>query len=355
MQPLTTGFHHSTLVTSSAGASVRFYRDLLGLRLVKRTVNFDDPGSHHLYFGDERGRPGTLVTFFEWPWARRGRWGIGGAHHLAFGVADEAAQLRWKRRLTDVGVNVSGPYNRGYFTSIYFLDPDGHILEIATAGPGYAIDEPIEALGRETRMPPAAQLRPNRDEAAIRARTHPEPVSEIDDGMRLTGIHHITGITDDLERLDEFYQQTLGLRLVKRSVNQDDPEMPHWFWASYDGTRVEPHSSLTHFGWASLKRKAVLGAGQTHHYALRVADAEQQLEWREHLVSLGLEVSPVMDRKYFSSIYFRAPDGQLLEIATDGPGFTVDEEPAALGSELRLPDWLEPRRADITSRLSALP
>src|SRR5262245_38849608 len=142
-EPITIGFHHITMVSADARRTLGFYRDLLGIGLVKRTVNFDDPGSYHLYFGDETGQPGTLLTFFEWPGARRGKWGVGGIHHLALGVSTKEAQLKWKRRLMDAGVAVTGPFNRGYFHSIYFADPDGQILEIATKGPGYDIDEPI--------------------------------------------------------------------------------------------------------------------------------------------------------------------------------------------------------------------
>lgn len=144
---ITDGFHHITLVASDARRTLAFWRDLLGLGLVKQTVNFDDPGSHHLYFGDDLGRPGTLVTFFEWGHAPHGHFGIGGIHHLALGVGTPEAQLKWKRRLSDAGVPVTGPYDRGYFRSIYFTDPDGQVVEIATRGPGYAIDEPADALG----------------------------------------------------------------------------------------------------------------------------------------------------------------------------------------------------------------
>jgi glyoxalase family protein len=353
MNPLTTlGFHHITLVSRDAQRTLAFYRDVLGVRLVKRTVNFDDPGAHHLYFGDETGRPGTILTFFEWPHAGRGGWGNGGVHHLALGVADEAALLRWKRRLTDHGVPVSGPYDRGWFRSIYFADPDGQILEIATQGPGYAIDEPADRLGEEVIMPGEHQLRGNRDEAAIRARTHPEPVPEVTPEMALQGIHHITGITDDIERAHRFYTEALGLRLVKRSVNQDSPDMPHWFWARYDGREVAPHSSWTLFGWPGFRR-ARGGAGQTHHVAFRARDEEEQLAWREHLLEQGVQVTPVLDRDYFRSIYFRAPDGLLLEIATDGPGFAVDEDVDQLGSSLKLPEWLEPEREAIAAGLKA--
>lgn len=350
----TEGFHHITMVSSDARRTLDFYGRLLGLGLVKKTVNFDDPTAYHLYFGDEQGRPGTILTFFEWRNARRGHWGVGGVHHLALGVESPEAQLKWKRRLTDAGVSVTGPLDRGYFTSLYFADPDGQILEIATAGPGYDIDEPADALGRELVVPPTARLPEGRDEEAIEAATHPEPVPEITPDMRLQGIHHVSAITDDLAKAGEFYEQALGLRLVKKTYNQDDAKTRHYFWAAYDGETVAPHSSMTLFGWQDSDYLARGGAGQTHHIAFRAKDAEEQAEWRERLLSLGLSVSPVMDRSYFESIYFRAPDGLLCEIATDGPGFAIDEAADELGGGLKLPAWLEPRRSDIESALAPL-
>ena len=244
-------------------------------------------------------------------------------HHLAFSTPTYETLLQWKRRLQDLRIPVSGPMPRGYFTSLYFRDPDGQVLEIATAGPGYAIDEPIDALGRDVMGQQAHQLPGTRDEAAIAATTHPEPVPVITPAMALTGLHHITGMTDDIARTSDFYEAALGLRLIKKTINQDDPDTPHWFWANYDGTRVLPGSSWTLFGWSPRHPRARGGIGQTHHVAFRAQDADEQLAWREHLLGLGLDVSPVMDRRYFTSIYFQAPDGQLLEIATDGPGFAV--------------------------------
>lgn len=347
------GFHHVTMVSRDASRTVPFYRDLLGLPLVKRTVNYDDPDAHHLYFGTDGARPGTILTFFEWPKARPGRWGVGGIHHVAMGVGSAVAQRKWKRRLQDAGVRVTGPLDRGYFESLYFTDPDGQILEIATAGPGYAIDEPADALGRTEIEPPPDRLPPGRPEDAIRT-THPAPVPEVTPDMRLQGLHHVSGITDDLERAHDFYAEALGLRLVKKTFNQDDGRTRHWFWARYDGERVGPHSALTLFDWKGSTRASRPGAGQTHHVAFRTSNEEEQAAWRDHLLSLGIDVSEVMDRTYFKSIYFRAPDGLLLEIATDGPGFVVDEEEEHLGEGLRLPAWLEPRRETIESRLTPL-
>jgi glyoxalase family protein len=355
MSDLTTlGFHHVTLVARDARRTLGFYRDLLGFRMVKQTVNFDDPGAYHLYFGDTTGAPGTIVTFFEWKDARPGHYGIGGIHHHAFSTQDRSTLLQWKRWLMQHGVPVSGPMERGYFTSLYFRDPDGQVLEIATAGPGYAIDEPADALGAHATVPPVTQLPGGRDERAIAAEQWPEPVPAITDAMRLNGLHHVTGMTDDVVRAGEFYEMALGLRLVKQSVNQDDPNTLHWFWANYDGHTVRPQSSLTLFGWPGRAARAREGAGQTHHIAFRVPNAEAQLAWRDHLLSHDVPVSEVMDRTYFSSIYFRAPDGLLLELATDGPGFAVDESVEGLGSRLQLPSWLEPSREAIAPQLQPL-
>ena len=242
-------------------------------------------------------------------------------HHLAFSTPTYETLLKWKRYLQDRGVPVSGPMPRGYFNSLYFRDPDGQVLEIATAGPGYDVDEPMSELGRSIMGQSPAQLPGTRDERAIAITTHPEPVPQITADMALTGLHHITGMTDDIQRSSDFYEEALGLTLVKKTINQDDPNTPHWFWANYDGTRVLPGSSWTLFGWSPRHPAAQLGIGQTHHVAFRAKDDDEQLHWRDHLMTLGLDVSPVMDRLYFKSIYFEAPDGQLLEIATDGPGF----------------------------------
>jgi glyoxalase family protein len=355
MKPLlTAGFHHITMVSTNAPRTLAFYNDLLGFDLVKKTVNFDDPGAYHLYFGRDGGRPGTILTFFEWVHSRRGHWGVGGIHHLALGVATPEAQLKWKRRLTDAGVPVSGPIDRGYFRSLYFEDPDGQILEIATSGPGYAIDEPAHALGRTLVVPPRERLPGGRDEVAIERLTHAEPVPEVTPDMTLDGIHHITGITDDLERAGDFYEEALGLRIVKKTFNQDDEKTKHYFWARYDGGDVAKHSALTLFGWEGSRYVARPGAGQTHHIAFRTQSREEQAAWRDHLLTLGADVTTVRDRTYFESIYFHAPDGLLLEIATDGPGFAVDESAESLGAALKLPGWLEARRPDIERTLVPL-
>ena len=351
---VTEGFYHVTCVAADAQRTVDFYRDLLGLSLVKKTVNFDVTDTYHLYFGDPGGSPGTLLTFFEWPKATQGRFGGGGVHHIALSIRDEEVQLMWKRRLMDAGVKVSGPYDRGYFSSIYFTDPDGQVLEMATEGPGFSIDEPADALGQTLIVPDQGRLPGHRDEAAIMARSWGEPVPEITDQMVIKGIHHVTGHSDDLGEAHDFYAGALGLSLVKMSLNQDDEKTRHYFWANYDGQTVKEASDMTLFGWPAHASKAREGTGQTHHVAFRARSDDEQVAWKVHLESLGLHVTDIKDRKYFKSIYFRTHDGLLIELATDGPGFAVDEDAESLGSSLCLPEWLESQRAEIEAGLRPL-
>ncbi len=351
------GLHHITLVCADAQRTVDFYTRTLGLRLVKQTVNFDDPASYHLYFGDELGRPGSAVTFFEWPRAPRGRWGLGGTHHFALTVADDDGLLKWKRRLTDLGLSVDGPLDRHYFKSIYFRDPDGVILEIATYGPGWTVDEAPDALGTERRDPPAEMVVRNRDEAAIAALTWPEPVPAITPDMALRqGLHHITAIGADIQRTDAFFSGLLGMRRVKMTSNFDDPNSAHWYWGvagAGDAIAGRPGTLITYFE-RPRERPVQMGTGQTHHFALAVPDEASQLEWRDKILRAMVRVSPVMDRVYFKSIYTNDPDGHIVELATAGPGFAVDEAPAQLGRRLQLPPWLETHRRDIERGLKPL-
>ena len=192
------------------------------------------------------------------------------------------------------------------------------------------------------------------DTAVIQAITHTEPVSTVTPDMRLECIHHVSASTDDLARVGEFCEQALGLRLVKQTFNQDDGRTKHYFWAAYEDGVVSPNSSMTLFGWEGSTYVSRPGAGQTHHIAFRAAGRGPQNAWREHLVSMGLNVSPVIDRNYFDSIYVRTPEGLLVEVATDGPSFAVDEPIESLGAALKLPSWLEPQREGIESALVPL-
>ena len=349
-----TGLHHITLVSSDARRTAEFYTRVLGLRLVKKTVNFDDPGSYHLYFGDETGSPGSAITYFEWPRAGRGAPGIGGTHHFALTVADRDGLLMWKRRLVDHGVHVTGIYDRHYFHSLYFTGPDGEIVEIATRGPGMDADAGDDLPADAQRTPPAASTKGGRDEAAIAAETWPEPVPEIVPAMRLDqGMHHISAMSGDVERTHAFLEGVLGVPVVKRQRNFDDLGMLHWYWSPEGG---RPGTLLTYFGMDPERtRRAQMGAGQTHHYALAVPDEATQLAVRERLLAANVKVSAVMDRTYFKSIYTADPDGHIVEVATAVPGFAVDEPVASLGQSLRLPPWLEGHRATIEQSLKPIP
>lgn len=345
-----TGLHHITLGCNDAQRTIDFYTQVLGLRMIKLTVNFDDPGTYHLYFGDEAGTPGTAITFFEWPSAAKGRPGIGGTHHFAMQVATLDGLLQWKRRLTDLEIKVTGPLNRKYFTSIYFDDPDGTILEIATMGPGWTVDEPADTLGETFQEPPDQHIITGRDETQIEALTWPEPTNSITPEMSLHGgMHHITLISSDVQRSHEFYADLLGLRRLKMTANFDDPDSQHWYWGVGTG---QPGTVVTAFERdPATEPRMRMGAGQTHHFAFSVPDADAQLEWRQRLIEAGLNVSPVMDRVYFQSIYTRDPDGHIIELATAGPGFTADETLADLGARLMLPPWYEPHRDEIEALL----
>jgi glyoxalase family protein len=327
--PLATpGFHHVGFVSGEADRTLRFYEELLGLRGLDPTgvtalhppeLDGDEPpgpGHRTLLFGGGAGGPGTLVAVRVAPGERRGRWGVGGIHHLALSVRDQDALLRWKRRLRDAGVGSSGPIDRGYFTSLYFQDPDGHILELATEGPGYAIDEAAESLGERFITPPDERVRGHRDEAAIAAAIHPEPVPEITEGMQIGGIHHVTGITDDLSAAHDFHVSALGLRIVKQTANQDDRETKHLFWANYDGSRVASASAMTLFGWPDSDYRARPGVGQSSHVAYRVEAPDTLDAWREHLRELGIPVHAVGDPA--AALRFDAPDGLSVELVAPG-------------------------------------
>jgi glyoxalase family protein len=200
------------------------------------------------------------------------------------------------------------------------------------------------------RNPPPDMLTGNRDKAKIQATTWPEPVPAILPSMKLDfGIHHITAIGQDIERTHDFYHGMLGMRRVKRTNNFDDPQSCHWYWGTGDG---KPGTLITYFERKPEREKPVrMGAGQTHHFALAVADDESQLEWRDKLLSAGLQVTPVMDRVYFKSVYLHDPDGHIVELATLGPGFLVDEPAESLGESLMIPPWLEGSRQRIEQSL----
>jgi len=298
----TSGIHHVTAIASDPQANLDFYTGALGLRLVKRTVNFDDPGTYHFYFGDEAGRPGSLLTFFPWPGIPRGRPGPGMVTRVRFAAPPGALEF-WRARLAAAGVALE----RGGRGALAFGDPDGLPL---------AIHESERASSL-----PAWQGGPVAPAHALRA---------------LEGVTiEVTHAAPTLELLTT----SLGFRAGAG--------------AGADRTLDSKHSTVE-----VIERPGVSagrpGAGTVHHVAWRARDEAEQRAWREALVARGLGVTPVRDRCYFRSIYFFEPGGVLFEIATDGPGFALDEPLEALGTSLQLPDWLEAQRASIERALPQL-
>ncbi len=307
------GIHHVTAIAGDPQRNVDFYTAILGLRLVKLTVNFDDPGTYHLYYGDEQGQPGTILTFFPWPGARRGRPGPGQVAATSF-LVPEGTLGYWQERLQRAGATVQQRERRFEHDALPFLDPDFLQLELV-ADPRAADIDPW-------------QNGPVAPEQAIRG-FHGATLWESDPGLTV-----------------DLLTTTMGFRLEA----EDGPRSR--FRAGRDG-RPGPGAvvDVVHIPGDEPGRVA---AGSVHHIAWRTADDEQQLAWRRALSARGLHVTPVMDRQYFRSIYYREPGGVLFEIATDPPGFLWDESLAELGSHLKLPPWLEPRRAEIERVLPEL-
>ena len=308
MAPLL-GLHHVTAIAGDPRGNLDFYTRVLGLRLVKKTVNFDDPGTYHLYYGDEGGHPGTITTFFPWPGARRGRRGAGQVTVTSY-AAPPASLGYWSERLERHGVTAE----RSEILDeelLAFEDPDGLKLEIVGV-PG-AADRPAWAGG-------------------------PVPVEH---AMR--GFAHVTLAEQGYEATAQLLGEVMGFRLVAESGNR----FRYAVGAGGAAARVDVLCTPD----APPGRIAV---GTVHHVAWRVAGDAEQGEWRERLVSRGLDVTPVLDRRYFRSIYYREPGGVLFEIATDPPGFTLDEGFDRLGTALTLPPWLEPYRAPIEAALPPL-
>ncbi|HEY8900828.1 MAG TPA: ring-cleaving dioxygenase [Chthoniobacterales bacterium] len=305
------GLHHVTAIASDPQRNLDFYAGLLGLRLVKRTVNFDDPGSYHFYFGDAVGTPGTILTFFPWPHARRGIHGSGETEANAFAIPENAVSY-WLERLRAHRVNASTSERFGE-TVIRFEDPDGL---------------PIELIA----TPTSDQIQPWTDGGVPAECT-------------IRGLHGITAISHHPDATAQLLTETFGYRLTQKSG---------------DRTRFETAASGAPGTVIDLLARPDLGparpaAGSVHHIAFRAANDAQHVAWQNKVATLGYGVSPVMDRTYFRSIYFREPGGVLFEIATDQPGFATDESRAELGTTLRLPSWMEssrPRIEDILPKIT---
>jgi glyoxalase family protein len=290
------GIHHVSSITGDAQANVDFYTGRLGLKLVKKTVNQDDPTVYHLFYGDDTGSPGLDLTFFEYPGARPGRAGQGMIHRIVLRVASEEALDFWQRRLGN-GRRSSG--------SLLFSDPEGLGLELRVVSTS---DAPLTA-------------------------SHPEIPTE----HAIQGFEEVRAFTSDPEVSHELLERALGF---ERNDGMS--------WQA----RGEQRGGRYAYDLAPAER-GVPGAGTVHHVAWAALD-DEQVAWRDRVIAGGAHPTPVIDRYWFRSVYFREPSGVLFEIATMGPGFAVDEDPAHLGERLVLPPKFEHLRAQLDATLTPI-
>lgn len=297
------GIHHVTAISGPPQENVDFYAGFLGLRFVKRTVNFDDPGTYHLYYGDYHGRPGSIMTFFPWSHAPRGRAGAGMVGATSFAVAPEDVD-EWVGHFADAGHDFGGPTERFGERVLGFYDTDGLRLEI---------------VGRPTQEGRAVG----------------------DAASAISAFYGVTLVLADPDATARFLTDVFGYVSKGEEAGRLRFESP-----------AAGRASVIDIVRATDRGRT--GVGTVHHVAFRASDDQEQLKWREAVASFGLHVTEVKDRNYFRSIYFREPGGVLFEIATDPPGFTADEPLDELGSSLKLPPWLESQRSRIEGSLEPL-
>lgn len=297
------GLHHVSAIAGGAAENHAFYTTVLGMRLVKKTVNFDDPGTYHLYYGDGEGRPGGILTFFPWANAVRGRSGAGMVAATALEVPEGSLDA-WRIRLIDAGIQTQDTVERFGEEVLAFEDPHGLSLEFV---------------------------------ASERA----SPDGDASDDV--SGFHSVSLVSRDLRATATLLTDVFGFSEAGETEDR----------LRFRTERLGPGSVvdvLTRGSGASGR----MGAGAVHHVAFRVDSEDEQRHWKRRLEAAGYAVTPIRDRQYFKSIYFREPGGILFEIATDPPGFLIDEALEELGSALKLPPWLEPRRDHIEARLQDL-
>jgi glyoxalase family protein len=304
--PTILGIHHVTAITADAQKNIDFYTGVLGQRLVKITVNFDDPSSYHLYYGDDTGSPGSIMTFFAWPGAFEGRKGPPQVTVIAY-AAPRGSQAHWQERLAKAAIKTDAIVQRFGDDVIGFADPDGMRLEIV--------------------------------------------FSEAADGATLSGFHGATISEEGYERTARLLTETMGFQGIGEEQNRYRFATPN---SPRSTTARSAAGHIVDVICVPGAQHGTMGAGAVHHIAFRTADDAQQVAWRDTLTKIGRNVSPVMDRKYFHSIYFREPGGVLFEIATDSPGFAVDEPAEHLGEKLTLPAWFEEHREQINRALPAV-
>ena len=303
------GLHHVTAIASDPQSNVDFYTRALGLRLVKQTVNFDAPDVYHLYYGDEQGSPSTLLTFFPWPGVSRGRHGAGMTTATAFSVPGSSLGW-WYERFKALGIDCDAPRTRDEEEVLTFRDPDGMVIDLVAS---------------------EGDRRSGWDGAALIPAEH-----------AIRGLHAVALSEHQLDPSATMLTELLGMNLAAEEGDRTRFQM-----ASGDtGALVDV--------FAGVRERGLQAGGTVHHVAFRAPDLETMTAWQQELISRGVQVTPIMDRQYFKSIYFREPGGVLFEIATDAPGFAVDEPLLELGRNLKLPPWLEPSREQIAASLPPL-
>lgn len=308
MTLVSSGIHHVTAIASDPQRNLDFYAGVLGLRLVKRTVNFDDPTTYHFYFGDGEGTPGSILTFFPWPGSRRGRQGAGQVGVTSFAILPSAVGF-WIERFIRYHVEFEHPKSR--FDDervISFRDNDGLLVELV-AHPGA--------------------------DAGVGWKTPSVPLEH-----SIRGIHAVTLWQESCDLTGKLLVDSMGFEPVREQASI----------FRYAAKGRGP-GSIVDLRCVPGLWPGVMGAGTVHHVAFRAPDDASQLALRNELVDKGFNVTAQMDRDYFHSIYFREPGDVLFEIATDPPGFTLDEPLEHLGESLKLPGWLESRRFEIEALL----
>ncbi len=304
------GIHHITAIAGSAQRNYDFYTRIMGLRMVKRTVNFDDPGTYHFYYGNETGTPGTILTFFPWEGITQGRNGTGLATEIGYSVPAGSLEF-WAQRFREHAVKSGEAAERMGETYLPFTDPDGLNISLIVS-----------------KMP---------DDRT--AWTTPE----VGEAMATKGFHSVTLTLKSIAPTAEVLTDIFGYTLQQQEGNR------YRFV-----TDANPTAAIVDLVEAPAAARGLNGSGTNHHVAFRVADEATQEQFREKILRKGLHITPRIDRDYFYSVYFREPGGVLFELATDNPGFTVDEPKAELGSHLKLPVQYEPMRASIERGLPAL-
>jgi glyoxalase family protein len=312
------GLHHVTAVTGQAAQNVSFYTQVLGLRLIKKTVNQDDVSAYHLFYGDTLGSAGTEVTFFDWPDSPRKLHGKGTIASFALRVSGRDTLEWWAERLSNHGVVHGGIAEWGGTLGLAFTDPEGQNLVLVDDG-GAPGGQPWEQ-------------------------------SQVPTDRAIRGLHAVTLVVEELAPTAWVLTEVLGFRQVgSYPFPENDSRQVVRFAAGPTGPGTEVHIEER-----PELRSGRAGIGGIHHVAFRTPNEAEHQAWRERIARAGLGVTPVIDRYYFRSIYFREPGGTLFEIATDGPGFATDEDPAHLGERLALPPFLEPHRTQIEAGLRPL-